>query len=232
MGWCPVCEQNTEFRAEDNWFRDSLLCANCGSLPRERAFQWALQTFCPNWRTLVVHESSPSTRQVSQRLRDQCPGYVGSHFSDDTPRGEMKDGFRSEDLESMTFADASIDVHCHLDVLEHVNRPNQCFQEMSRTMTENGMAVFTTPIYTQPTSVRKAIYFEDGVEHLDTPEYHGNPIDPNGALVTFHYGQDLSALIRTWTPDLGVNRIDINDERLGIVGEFRDVWVVSKRPIS
>jgi SAM-dependent methyltransferase len=178
-----------------------------------------------------MHEGSPGPRKVSQRLQEECPNYIGSHFYSDVPRGEMKDGFRSEDMEAMTFKDNSIDIHCHLDVLEHVNRPNKCFQEIARTLTPTGVSVFTTPIYKNlVASTRKAIYFEDGVENLDTPEHHGNPIDANGSLVTFHYGQNLSDLIRAWAPQLSVLRLDMNDPQLGIMGEFRDVWVVTKGP--
>lgn len=74
---------------------------------------------------------------------------------------KYKDGFRPEDMKALTFKDSSIDVNCHLDVLEHVNRPDKCFQETSRTLAPNGMTVFTTPIYeTIVSTERKAVYFE------------------------------------------------------------------------
>lgn len=232
-GYCPVCEKDTEFHSADGWFRDHLLCQSCGSLPRERAFFWALTKFRPNWKSEQLHEGSPGPRKISLRLKKECKRYVGSHFYPDTPRGKMKGGYRSEDMEALTFKDSSIDVHCHLDVLEHVNRPDKCFQEIARTLTPNGMTVFTTPIYEDIVNTkRKAIYFEDGAEHLDTPEYHGNPIDDNGSLVTFHYGQNFSDLICAWAPQLSVYRIDINDPQLGIIGKFRDVWVASKNRIT
>lgn len=228
-GTCPVCSSAAGFESEDSWFRDHLRCRNCGSIPRERAFTWALETFCPNWRDLHLHESSPAERAVSQRLTKGCRHYIGSHYYDDVPRGQQKDGFRSEDLEQLSFADASLDLHVHLDVLEHVNRPDRCLQEMARTLRKGGLAIFTTPVYQALTDTRRrAIYFPDGVEHLSEPEYHGNPISGDGALVTFHYGQNITNLMRAWEPRFSVLRLIPDDPTIGVVGEFRDVFVLRR----
>ena len=45
--------------------RTEVLCANCGSLPRERALMYVIENFCPNWRELTIHESSPAPRGAS-----------------------------------------------------------------------------------------------------------------------------------------------------------------------
>lgn len=228
-GTCPVCTASDGFESADGWFRDHLLCKSCGSLPRERAFHWALERFCPDWRTKQIHESSPADRPVSDRLARECRGYIGSHYYDDVPRGQTKDFFQSEDLQALTFADQSLDLHVHLDVMEHVNRPDKCLHEMARTLKIGGMAIFTTPIYQERTSTqRRAIYFEDGVEHLAEPEYHGNPISGEGALVTFHFGQDISDLMRAWEPRLSVLRMLPDDPTIGVVGSFRDVFVLTR----
>ena len=146
-GHCPVCQRDAEFASHSDWYRDHLLCGNCGSIPRERAFAWVLDTRCGGWQDMVVHESSPADRLVSTRMRDACAGYIGSQFFPGIPAGEMHNGYRCENLEQMTFADGSIDLHCHLDVLEHVNHPDRCFAEMERTLKPGGHMVFTTPVY-------------------------------------------------------------------------------------
>ncbi len=92
-----------------------------------------------------------------------------------------------------------------------------------------GLAIFTTPIYPdKTTNERRAIYFDDGVEHLEPAEYHGNPIDENGALVTFHYGRNFSTLIRAWAPSFAVTHLIPDDPSIGAVGEFRDVFVLRR----
>lgn len=60
------------------------------------------------------------------------------------------------------------------------------------------------------------------------PEYHGNPIDDEGAPVTFHFGSDLADLILEWAPKCSVNMITLNDCNLGVLGKFREVFVVEK----
>jgi transcription initiation factor TFIIIB Brf1 subunit/transcription initiation factor TFIIB len=229
-GTCPVCQSTDGFHSRNDWFRDELFCRNCGSIPRERIFSWALDLFRPDWRSVALHESSPSDRRVSRRLSEQCEGYIGSHYFPDVPRGEIQDGMRSEDLEALTFADQSLDLHVHMDVMEHVNRPDRAVREMCRTLRPGGMAIFTTPVYPDlAENDRRAIYFEDGVEHLAAPEYHGNPIDEDGgALVTFHFGRNFSTLIRAWEPNFAVTHLVPNDPSIGAVGEFRDVFVLRR----
>lgn len=229
-GTCTVCQSTEGFHSRNEWYRDELFCRTCGSIPRERIFSWALDLFRPDWRSVAIHESSPSDRLVSRRLAEQCPGYIGSHFFADVPRGESRDGMRSEDLEALTFEDQSLDLHLHLDVMEHVNRPNKAVQEMHRTLRPGGMAIFTTPVFPDKLlSERRAIYFKEGVEHLAAPEYHGNPIDEErGALVTFHFGRDFSTLIQAWEPNFAVTHLVPNDPSIGAIGEFRDVFVLRR----
>lgn len=230
-GECPVCETAAVFVSEHDWLRDGLLCSNCGSIPRERAFAWCLEAFCPDWRDRIVHECSPADRSISARMRKECPGYIGSHFFPDVPPGTMHEGYRSENLERLTFPDESIDLHVHLDVLEHVNDPAACFAEMERTLRPGGMMLFTTPVYEGKLETeRRAHYGPDGVQHFAEPEYHGNPIDPRGALVTFHFGADLADLILAWAPRCGVRMVTLNDPGIGVLGKFREVFVVRKRP--
>ncbi|WP_371055258.1 class I SAM-dependent methyltransferase [Rhodosalinus sp. K401] len=178
----------------------------------------------------MLHESSPADRSISARMRTECPGYIGSQFFPDVPPGETRSSMRSENLEALTFADESIDLHVHLDVLEHVNDPAACFAEMERTLKPGGRMLFTTPVYEgKPKTERRAHYGPEGVRHFAEPEYHGNPIDSRGALVTFHFGTDLSDLILAWAPSCGVRMITLNDPRIGVLGEFREVFLVEKR---
>ncbi|UWQ93490.1 methyltransferase domain-containing protein (plasmid) [Rhodobacteraceae bacterium M382] len=229
-GTCPVCASTQGFQSPDEWFRDHLICRGCGSIPRERIFTWALETFRPGWRDMQVHECSPSDRAVSKRLADECAGYIGSQYFPDVDRGTLRDGVRSENLEALTFADQSLDLHVHLDVMEHVNRPDQAIREMCRTLKPGGLAIFTTPIYPDKAgNERRAIYFDDGVEHLAPAEYHGNPIDEDGgALVTFHFGRNFSTLVRAWEPNFAVTHLIPDDPSIGAVGEFRDVFVLRR----
>lgn len=229
-GHCPACNRPAEFVSESHWLRDNLKCTECGSIPRERAFAACLEQFAPEWRTLALHECSPADRSISARIRRDCAGYVGSQYYPDIPRGQMHGGYRSENLEQMTFADASLDLHCHLDVLEHVNHPEHCFADMARTLRPGGKMIFTTPYYPDKAETeRRAAYGENGETYLlFEAEYHGNPISDEGALVTFHYGRNFADLILLWAPGCTVEMITLTDPARGLLGAYREVFVVTK----
>ena len=42
QGFCPCCETPQTFTTDSDWFRDTLCCPNCGSVPRERAIALVL----------------------------------------------------------------------------------------------------------------------------------------------------------------------------------------------
>lgn len=229
-GYCPACGQKSVFTSDSDWLRDNLKCSKCQSIPRERAFAFCLDRYIPNWRKLLMHECSPADRAISARLRKECKGYIGSQYYDDIPRGKMHKGYRSENLEDLTFPDASLDVHCHLDVLEHVNHADRCFSEMARTLKPGGKMIFTVPYYPEKGATeRRAAFGPDGAPFLLFPaEYHGNPISDEGALVTFHYGRDFPDLIQLWVPGCSVEMVTVTDPSIGVLGQFREVFIVTK----
>ena len=141
----------------------------------------------------------------------------------------MHDGFRCEDLEKLTFDNASFDVIISQDVMEHVFDPPAVYREAYRTLRPGGVYIHTTPIYKKMTeSVCCAERLADGsIRHLQEPEYHGNPIDEGGSLVTFRWGYDLPDKIVEWTPfEVEVRRF--NNRRHGIVAEFSEVIICRK----
>lgn len=235
-GHCPICDCDIGYRARFSWYRSQLGCAGCpkgrGSVPRERALALVLNQLRPNWRELAIHESSPADRGVSKLLREECPGYVGSHFHPNSPLGATVDGYRNENLEAQTFADETFDLVVSLDVFEHLFRPDLAAQEIYRTLKPGGLHICTFPIYkdkVEATEARAVLSADGEVQHLtDPPEYHGNPISGEGALVTYHYGYDIHARMAEWGPfDVSITRF--HDRRAGVLGEHTEVVVCSKQ---
>lgn len=229
-GFCPVCEQASTFAAKDEWLRDHYLCLNCNAQPRERALFSVLTQLRPNWRELAIHESSPGTA-ASRRLADQAPGYLASQYDPSIPWGSTHKtgGWRSEDLEAQTFADASFDLVVTQDVLEHVFAPDRALAEIARTLKPGGLHVCTVPIVNkEKPSVRRARRKADGsAEHLLDPVFHGNPMDPNGSLVTIDWGYDIAAY---WDRASGLSTTiwTIEDAARGIQAEYIEVLVSRK----
>ncbi len=230
LGYCPICQRAAQFSAQHEWHRDHLLCSGCGSIPRERGVALVLEERFARWRQLRIHESSPVPRGVSEKLARECRGYVPSQFFADLAPGQSRDGVRNEDLERQTFADQSFDLVITLDVMEHVNEPEACFREIWRTLKPGGAYLFAAPTYKEViASQRVARFLPDGtIEHYREPEYHGNPVDPRGSLMTFRYGYDLPELIRTWAPfDTRVYRF--HDHHHGLIGEFTEIYLCERR---
>lgn len=228
-GYCPICESRTTFVARDAWLRDHYKCRRCGSIPRERALMEVIQQRFPQWRTMTVHESSPANRGASRRFATECRHYIPSQFFPKEPLGSVVGSYRCENLEQLTFADESIDLHVSQDVMEHVLRPERAFAEIARTLKPGGAHVFTVPLVNKhnPSKMRIEVGENGEVTHLVQPEYHGNPIDARGSLVTVDWGFDIREHIAA-ACGLQTEIILLDDLSKGIRAEYIEVLVTSK----
>ena len=229
-GYCHTCCSDVTFTAKSSWFRDLYLCDKCGSLPRERALMRVIETFYPAWQSLTVHETSPADRGASARIAKEAANYIPSQYFPDTPSGSFKWGYRSENIEKMTFADESIDLHISQDVMEHIFNPERAFKEIARTLRPGGAHIFTVPIVNKGgrTSRRATLDAQGNVMHLKEAQYHGNPVDETGALVTFDWGYDICEKIHT-DSGLFTHIVQIDDLSHGIRAEYIDVLVSIKQ---
>lgn len=230
VGWCPICESKATFKADGPYFRNTLRCMECNSIPRERAVASVLQKYFPQWRDFDIHESSPGQRRISQKLHSQCKGYIGTQYDTSVPFGSIGSFFdyRSEDLEAQTFSSATFDLVITQDVFEHLFRPDLAIKEIARTLRPGGAHICTVPIVRRNApSVRRAEKIGDQVRHIEPAQYHGNPIDPNGSLVTVSWGYDIAAYL-SHHGGLAVTMIDIDNIDLGVRAELNEVLVCRK----
>jgi SAM-dependent methyltransferase len=226
-GYCAVCGAPSHFTALDPWLRDHYRCDRCGSIPRERALLTVLERQFPDWRGLGIHESSPGLPS-SDRLARLCVSYVPTHFFPGVPLGATERGIRCEDLSRQTFPDESFDLVVTQDVMEHVLEPERAFSEIARTLKPGGAHLFTTPIYPDLAISEPRARSRDGaIEYLAEPEYHGNPIDDAGSLVTMHWGQDIGTIIARSSGLLTTIQVLV-DRSLGIDGSFLEVLISAK----
>lgn len=227
LGYCPVCEANTLFVVKDAWLRDNYLCTKCRSIPRVRHIVHILQKQFPHYRELRIHESSPSGPSFN-KFRKLCQEYIPSYFWPDVAPGSINNGYRCENLEAQTFPDASLDLVITQDVMEHVMNPAKAFSEIARTLKPGGAHVFTVPWYTpKPTFIRAAA-IDDGIEYYANKDYHGNPIDKDGALVVTEWGSELPDFIFN-NSGLVTTVFTTHDRHMGLAGEFLEVFV-SRKP--
>lgn len=230
-GWCPICEASVTFSADRAWFRDHLVCSGCGSIPRERALFKVITEYFPNYRELAIHESSPSGRGASVKLYKECREYSASQFYPDIPPGQNHpvSGYRCENLEQLTFPSDTFDLFITQDVMEHVFEPEKVFQEIARVLKPGGAHIFTVPLVNKTRkSERWASRGENGeIIYHHAVEYHGNPVDEKGSLVTMHWGYDIAPFVME-IAKMPTVIIMIDNIELGIRAEYIDVLVSSK----
>ncbi len=191
IGFCPICESKTIFYSRYDWLRDHYRCIGCDSIPRHRALIKYFKIYFPDYKKMVIHESAPF--EVSSNfLRKNCNRYSSSHYSPDISRGTMHNGYRCEDLESLTFPDASFDLFVTQDVLEHIVHPDRALREVCRVLKPGGAHIFTMPYHPNMRNELRVIERDGKLHFLKEPVYHGNPVDNKGSLVIYDWGWDFA----------------------------------------
>ncbi|MCX7376733.1 MAG: class I SAM-dependent methyltransferase [Alphaproteobacteria bacterium] len=240
-GRCPVCEHDTMFEMQAPKYYRSAKCASCGSWPAQRAFWYALTSLRTNWRDLTIHESSPGGDPVTFRFLKECRNYVVSQYNPEQPGGMMvfdqgKAGgkYIVQDLQKQTFPDNYFDLVVTREVFEHVFDPESAISEIARTLKPGGLCLMAVPVANRFKATQRRARIVDGVvEHILPPEYHGNPMSKDGALVTIDWGYDIAPLLTKFSGipfysqtfdnlDLGI-RDEFNQILVGFKGSLPDI---------
>jgi SAM-dependent methyltransferase len=126
-----------------------------------------------------------------------------SQFKPQKPKGAvLRKGVTNQNLECLTFDDASLDIVITSDVMEHVRLDDLAHREIYRVLRPGGIYIFTVPHdrswdktlvrvqVTDPTNPTSDV-------HVLEPEYHGdtNSDDDCGVLAYRTYGRDLETTL-------------------------------------
>jgi len=220
-GRCNVCGEATLFFSpRRDEYRENLFCAECGATSRYRSLARGLLRAL---RELAdVH--APSLAELPTRgprllrvLDTQTPFHferVGyplpdllarcawidlqvSSYRPDTPWGtELAPRTTNQNLEALTFADASFDLVMTSDVMEHVRLADRAHREIRRVLAPGGIYLFTVPHFRSGQTVLRVEIVDPDRPECDRmllpPEYHGDANDPSGRALTYRaYGVDL-----------------------------------------
>jgi SAM-dependent methyltransferase len=194
----------------------------------------AIEMYYPEWRMMAIHESSPVERGASPRLKRECPAYTASFYDPVVPLGTLhpQQGYRCENLEYLTFADASFDLVLTQDVFEHIFHPDRAIKEIERVLKPGGAHIMTVPLVMKSNVSRRraSIDANGNLIYLEDAQYHGNPINERGALVTIDWGYDILSYL-SYHSSLQCTMIYIDDLSRGIRAEFIEVVVCMKEMI-
>lgn len=220
--YCTACDRASAFEADGERgdypnLRESLCCRRCGLTTRQRLVHLALaEEIAPRSGALSGALLERTTR-LYRVAHAYWPWLVGSEFlGPDRVSGRSYwwstrwwrwRRTRHESITSFSHAARSLDLVAHSDVLEHVYDTDAALRECARVLRAGGTMLFTVPFAVErQASVLRGRPLPDGqVEHIESPEYHGDGVR-HGGIYTFHtFGWDLLDRMRA----AGFSRVEI-----------------------
>ncbi|MEA2059221.1 MAG: class I SAM-dependent methyltransferase [Thermodesulfobacteriota bacterium] len=210
-GYCYPCGKKTDFLVDyngaypvdgvlmPNW-RERLVCPVCGLNSRMRAaFHIFVMTCAPRSkaRMYITEQTTPLFR----RLKIAFDNLVGSEYAGGDVSGGScnRDGLRSEDVTALSFDNDTFEFILSFDVFEHVISYQSAFDECFRCLKPGGVLFFTVPFELHsPGNIVRAVRTTQGtIRHIMPPEYHGDPLNPDGCLCYYHFGWEILDELKT-----------------------------------
>ena len=228
-GTCNVCGRASRFFRDDpSLDRESLTCEHCRTTARYRSIARGvldairartgiaadaiaqLPVRAPNTMFRVYDTQAPffyepAAYPLPDLLR-RCEWIdltVSSYRAEHAPGAALGPGLVNQNLERLTFPDATFDLVVTSDVMEHVRLDDRAHAEIARVTKPGGVYLFTVPHFRdrRDTLVRVKVHDPDDPsrdEFLTEPEYHGdaNATDGRGALSYRSYGTVLDDALK------------------------------------
>lgn len=196
--YCMICRGIRLCSSSTDWnMRNSINCIACGHGGRQRHAFEVIEGLIGSPKLilrdrLIFEEVTPFKELLSRRFGNFCgTEYLGSDKVGGRQYIHEGKNIQHEDMCAMSFKDNSMDLIVSMDVLEHVPDPVLAIRECYRVLRPSGFKVMTVPFYDARTTRRRADIVGGKLVHILTPEFHGNPVSSDGALVFTELGQDL-----------------------------------------
>jgi SAM-dependent methyltransferase len=149
------------------------------------------------WNTRIyAHEA---LTPLALHMRGRYPRFIGSEYAPDAAAEKALWPVPAVDITRSPFPDAAFDFVLSHEVLEHVPDLGAALRDTARVLVPGGALIATFPFEwnAEATSIRARLREDGSVEHLAPPEYHGNPVDPEGGSLVFQIpGWDVLDLCR------------------------------------
>ncbi len=217
LGRCKCCERSTIFVAHKSGSSELRACLFCSANERYELLAVEIRRrYGKRLAEMDILELDP--RSPLNALLSGGRTYTRSFYEEGCSSGQ-KDGATCADITALRFASGSLDLIVSSEVLEHVPRLDQALTESARVLRPGGAHLFTVP--PRATTRQRAKIADGKVLHIEPPEYHLDPLTPEGILAFWDIGPDLAKVF----PIEGLN-IKIAQNPVGDAG--RVVWIAER----
>lgn len=227
QGLCCVCGNTSRFFYDDRaLWRESLTCQHCLTTSRYRSIaKGVLRALAERAGVSATSLAElPATASRPVRVYDTQPPFRWatcsyplpdllrkapwvsvdvSQYKPERPFGEeLRSGVVNQNLEALTFADASFDILITTDVMEHVRLDDRAHHEIHRVLKPGGVYLFTVPHEMERADTLVRVRVNDPAdpsadEHVLEPEYHGDANGEGGGVLSYRvYGRSLVAKLQ------------------------------------
>ena len=190
---CPYCGPTLFVRLRREAI--GVRCVRCAASAIHLVIGWALRDHVPDLAGCDVCELSARGPLAEFLKRTAKSATLSEYFADAEP-GAYRNGVRCEDVQRLSYADASFDLVTHTEVLEHVPDDARAFAELHRVLRPGGTMLFTVPLYGGYPTIERARLRNGDVEHLMEAAYHIDPLRGAGILAFRDYGLDIVERLR------------------------------------
>jgi SAM-dependent methyltransferase len=192
LGICNLCN-GLVIKVNSSYF--GYRCIKCHSTQIHRAICAVINNqFGAKMKNTEIRAYELSSRgALFKFMKRKFPNLIYSEYYEDVKPGEYKNGVQCQDVQQLTFADATFDLVTSTEVFEHVIKDQEGFREVFRVLAPGGKFIFTVPLSEVDTTVERAYMDEQGnIVHVLPPEYHGDRIRGQNQVLAFrNYGLDI-----------------------------------------
>jgi SAM-dependent methyltransferase len=219
---CACCERLTVFLCNGR-SAEFRACMFCSANERYELLATEIKSrYGSKLSDMDVLELDPHSplRKILSRARN----HVRTFYEPTEEKGSVRtDGTICQDITSLTFPDESFDLIVSSDVLEHVPLLERAFAESRRVLRRDGVHLFTVPPRLK--TKKRAELVQGNLVHLESPEYHRDPLSRQGILAFWDMGPDLGEVF-------GSESLRFSAVRGPIGPDKRTVWMAARVNLS